>query len=141
MEPTALPPLTLNPPPTLVLRGDCDVTDELENWLRLAAYSRRDFLVLVEEAGSKNRHTLFADTVEMDTLLQSLSSRPAPDCAQEFQESLLGIMRQTTLLFQEYVNGDRDDLSVIVENTTRELQMTGQALSELEHRLQLQRGE
>lgn len=141
VEPTALPPLTLNPPPTPILRGDCNVTDELENWLRLAAYSRRDFLELVQEAGSRNRHTLFADTIEMDALLQSLAGRPAPDCAQELQEALLGIMGETTLLFQEYVNGDRDDLSVIVENATRELQLTAQTLSELEHRLQLQRGE
>lgn len=111
---TEPPPLTLAPLPTSVVGGDCTLTSDLETWLQRVSLRHQEFLELIADAGDKTPQQLFAVVQRMYSLAQVIRANPVVDCGQEAQETLLEAMTGAIVLFQPYVNGERDDLDVII---------------------------
>jgi hypothetical protein len=132
---TPLPPLTLSPPTLAVIEGQCENTADLESWLQATEFSRREFIDLVDEASSKSRQRIYPDVIRLSQILISLSTRPAPDCAESAQSLIIDAMTLTTHQFQRYVNGDRDDLRQIIADARSDFDPVIRELDNLMERL------
>lgn len=109
------PPLTFEVPPTPVFTGTCDTPAALEAWLQTISLRYREFDVFLANAVDQNARQLYDDVMRMGRIVTIVSETHAPECAADAHQTMLGAMGFTAGRFQEYVNGDADNLRAIIE--------------------------
>ncbi len=107
---TPPPPLTLGPAPTIMTKGSCEVTADLENWAQAAYFQTTDFVKTFNAASSKARNEVYDDVLQLQDLRSNMISRPTPDCALKTQIVLADAMDKAIRALQSYSNGDLKDL-------------------------------
>lgn len=99
-----LPPITLNAPPALVVEGNCDITNELEQWLQVTVPTRQKFQSRLEEAAAKNAADVHDDTLYLAGLRDTVANTHTPDCGAEIQGVLVKAMVGGVEALQAYFN-------------------------------------
>jgi hypothetical protein len=131
-------PVTLNPPPTAVFAGDCNLTPDLSTWLQAARSLHVDFQNTMLNAAIKGRSEMRDDVLRMASLRDRLSEIPAPDCGAAVHGLLLEAMGTAVTNFQSYINGDRESLGTTVDDVRRQFDQAVVILDELTVRLDQQ---
>jgi hypothetical protein len=118
---TPLPPITLAPPPSVVMSGSCDTTKNLESWLQITSQLVTNFQTQMNAAAAKSKNEMYTDVYELAALRDAAFAVETPDCAEQSQLILSDAMGQAVTMFQAYVNGDVSDLGTIVADTNIKL--------------------
>lgn len=136
--PTAVPPITLAPPPTLTFSGNCESTPELEHWLQTTSFLAADFLTLVNDTAAMERGQMYEPVLRMAALRDQVSLTATPDCGQVVQELLNAAMSLAVDTFQAYVNGESPDLGKTVADVSDQIETVMAMQQELIARLEAQ---
>lgn len=133
------PPVTLSPLPELVFTDDvsCDDTSALESWLQSSTFMMDDFLAIMKTAAGK-RGDIYDDVIALATLRDQVFTMTVPDCAVEPHNMIADAMKIAVTVFQEYNNGDREELGGIVDETKGRFEGVGAFQTELTDRLEQQ---
>lgn len=118
---TSVPPLTLGPAPTIVTKGSCEGTDDLENWAQAAYFQTTDFTRTFAAAIVKPRSTVYDDVLALQDMRTNMISRPTPECAFNAQVALAEAMDSAIRALQAYSNGDLKDISSQVSTLSARL--------------------
>lgn len=108
-------PLVLTPPGDLTQDGICEDTVLLEDWLQSTEFYQMSYIDLLQNAPGQSRTELYPQVANLNDELVNYAAMPAPDCAAEVQAAILTVMQTTLTNLQAYVNGDREDLGLIIE--------------------------
>jgi hypothetical protein len=137
-SPTAVPPITLAPPPTLTFSGNCESTPELDQWLQATSFLAADFLTLVNDTAALDRAQMYDSVIRMAALRDQVSLTTTPDCAQVVQELLNAAMNVAVDTFQAYSNGESSELGDSVANVSNQIETVMGMQQELIARLEAQ---
>jgi hypothetical protein len=135
---TPPPPLTIEPPPTLVYEGACEQTSTLEVWLQKTTFAKNDFVNLMDAAASQGRAEMVDEVIGMIDRRLAVSRTTVPDCATEPHLILLDAMNKAIEAFQKFVNGDAENIGNIVGDTKKRFETLDIYMLELTDRLDLQ---
>jgi hypothetical protein len=135
---TSQPPITLAPPPALVLSGNCDDTKALEFWLQVTSQLVSDFQTQMNAAAAKPKIEMYTDVLNLAAIRDAAFAAPTPDCAQEAELTLSDAMSQAVSRLQAYFNGDVPDLGNIVTDANTKLDTVIAQQTELLNRLNAQ---
>ncbi len=136
--PTALPPLTLTPPPALTFAGDCNFTPKLEEWLQLTTQLLADFQTAMNSASTLSRPEAYDKVTLMAALRDSAAAAPAPDCAATVHVALVDAFNQGVSALQSYVNGETTDTSKTIAAVNNQLDQIAATQKQLTERMQNQ---
>jgi hypothetical protein len=135
-----LPPLTIEPPPTLTFAGDCNVDRDLADWLEYSTFYAGEFVELVSAAAAKSAAEMYDDVALMGRMRADFSGVAAPDCAQAAQELMVGAMSRAVDGFQSFINRENSSLGSTVADTLgqfdRVIALQNELMSRLEAQLQ-----
>jgi hypothetical protein len=137
-EPTAGPPLTVQPGPTPVFAGDCIGTRELNQWLESSTFYAAQFTEQINALASANRNQVYAGVLELVNMRNALSTVPTPDCAEALHRLLLDAMETGINAYQAYANGDAENISSTVAEVVGQIDRVNAGHNELIARLQTQ---
>lgn len=135
---TELPPVTLNVPPTLMFAGDCEGTQELNDWLQSMDFLVPEFLNALNSTVGLTREAMRARVIYMARLRDDASKVSTPECAQPIQLLLVEAMNSAVNNFQAYANGDLQDLGNIMAEIIGQLDRVIAAENDLKTRLEEQ---
>ncbi len=139
-ERAALPPLTLVPPPTPILAGDCSVNSDLANWLEFSTFYVTEFVEAVTGAAAKNTVEMYEDVILMGQMRADFSSVAAPDCAEEAHRRIVDAMTHAVAGFQAFINQDADSLGTTVADVLSLFDQIVVVQNDLMARLEIQLG-
>lgn len=109
------PPLTFEPVPTLFAEGSCENIEDLESWLQTVGLRYREFDEFLDNASDQSRRQIYENVARMGRIAVIIAELPAPDCAVDTHALMHDAMQFTANRFQEYVNGDAENLNAIVD--------------------------
>jgi hypothetical protein len=135
---TALPPMTLAPPPALNLVGTCDDTKTLETWLQITSELRTTFQTTMNMAAVKQMPEIYTDVINLAAMRDSAFAVATPDCASEVGIKLGDAMSQAVSSLQAFANGDAPDLGNVVTNINAQIDAVAVAQNELINRMDSQ---
>jgi len=88
----------------MVLKGTCDATPELEDWLQVTVPDREQFQSRLNEAAAKNAADVHDDTLFLAGLLDNVARTTTPDCGNDVQRVMTNAMSQAVAALQAYYN-------------------------------------
>lgn len=132
------PPLTFPPPPPPAIAGSCDETSEFAEWLQTAEFRYREFDEFLSTAVGRDRETMYSEVQRLGEVVVIVSQAPAPDCAEDAKILMIDAMQTTAEGLQEYINRDRDDMQVIVNEAREKLAVALVAHEQLTEQLEAQ---
>jgi len=135
---TQVPPVTLNPPPTTVFAGNCELTPDLNAWLQNSVFIRRDFLDSLYGAALMQPVEMRNEVLRMASLRDQMSLLPAPDCAADAHLIMVAAMTQAVDAFQAFANGDSQSLGNTVVDVRAQIDTAIAIQDELTLRLEQQ---
>lgn len=109
-----IPLVTLIAPPTQFASGTCDETVTLEAWLQTVQFQIEAFDRLFNTANGKSQQAIREDLTELNRFRILVAETPAPDCAVALNGDILEAMGNALTAFQQYANGDRNDLDTVM---------------------------
>lgn len=136
--PTAVPPVTIMPPPEITFQGNCNITHDLEIWLQITTQLRDDFLTAMNETAAKNKADMREGVLTMAAVRDAAHEVITPDCAANVETALSDTMNEAVSAFQAYYNGDRADLGDTVATATQRLEQITAVQNELVLRAEAQ---
>lgn len=135
VSPTAPPPVTLSPPPTLSFAGVCDNTHQLEAWLQTTSLLLADFQSQMNTAAAQNRSEVALSVVNLARLRDSASTAAAPDCAADQQLKISDAMNKAVTVLQTFANGGQADVGGTVAAVNTEIDQINAAQKTLMQRM------
>ena len=135
---TTIPPVTLAVPPTMVFAGDCEGTEELNNWLQSTDFLVSEFLTTLNGMMSLNREDMRAQVLHLGKVREEANKVVTPDCAQAIQLLMVEAMDTAVTNFQAYANNDLQDLGNIVAEVIGQVDRVIAAQNDLKTRLEEQ---
>jgi hypothetical protein len=113
--------LIIGPPGELKLAGDCNITDQLEDWLQVTLPAREQFEAKLKEAVVKSPSEIYDDVLSLVALRNAVYAAPTPDCALETQILLSSVINQGIDTLQAVLNGvyTGDLAAFIIEMNTQ----------------------
>ena len=139
-EPSAapLPPLTLEPEPTLIFEGNCNNNRALADWLQYSTYYVEQFAELVTTTAAGDRATSRAGVVEIAALREEYAQVETPNCAEPGQLMFMNAISRAINTFQRYANGETDGLDNLLPEILGEIDRINLVQDELRARLNAQ---
>jgi hypothetical protein len=135
---TPLPPLTLLPPPALVLAGSCQVNRDLADWLQYATFYAEEYVRLVSAAAAKAPADMYDDVILLGQMRDDFSQVKTPDCAEPAQRLIVAAMTRAVEGFQAVINGDSSSLGSTVADVLAQFDQVALIQAELTARLEAQ---
>lgn len=138
LTPTAPPPVTVQPAPTLTFAGSCASTKELETWLQITSLLAADFLAQMNTAAGLDRATLYDSVIAMAQMRDSVFAAATPDCAIAAQLLLTDAMDQAVAAFQQVANGEMSDPREAIARFATQIEQVMALQTELAQRMEQQ---
>lgn len=129
------PPITIVAQPTPVAEGVCEDTSSLEQWAQSAHFISQEYGNILTSIANESRVEMYDDVLRLVELRDTFASSPAPDCAVDAQNQLVGVMDEIIETLQSYVNADLANLGNSITEFNLQLDNAGTLRQELEQRI------
>jgi hypothetical protein len=133
-----LPPLTLEPEPTMIFRGNCSDNRALADWLQYSTYYVEQFAQLVTTTAAGDRSAIRAGVIEIAALREEYAQVETPNCAEPGQRMFMNVMSRAIDTFQRYANGETNSLANLLPEILGEVDRINLVQEELRARLNAQ---